>query len=597
MISLDTTKITGEGTGQKLNSERQDARMKNRKGRVSAPLVFALSGFFLGLFFIPEKISPFLLGVLPFLFVPLFLPNAFFSSGAKEYHSNKKQERTSGQSFFLGWIFGMVEALTSLWWVVPTIKHFGHLPFILALLSLFILSSYLGLFTGLVQFGLDIWKQKKSASSSDPVTLSLLGACLWTIMEVLRSELFTGFPLNPLGDLIWGQKLLIPNASIIGATGMSFAIVFISGLLSAVIVPILEKISPKRFRAQAFPAASILLLTVFTCFIMGGTLAKKPDKPGTQSIKVGIIQGNIPQDLKWTSQYLKDTLHTYHQLSEQALIQGAKILLWPETAIPVVIDSPPRSLVPALNKALNLPVPLVTGTIGLVREPNRFGFSFSNDAIVRSRNGETLGRYTKMHLVPFGEYIPFPSIFGWLREMTGITGDLVPGNQQELFTPFDQEASPTNSDAYGRIRIGPIICYEAMYPSLVHQLVLKGANLLVVFTDDAWYGKTAASHQLYQQTMMRAIEEGVPMIRAANSGYSGVISGRGELIRTSGRFTKESITSTVPLDSHETFYRKHGEWVFRISLLIFLFLLAIREMEFHNSGIKSGPVQTTNNKS
>lgn len=584
--------------GPKLDFTNELAWIKSMRGGVSASLAFALSGFFLGLFFIPDQISPLFLGILPFLFVPSFLPDCFFSPATNETSSNKKQGRTPGRSFFLGWIFGMVEALISLWWVVPTIQHFGHLPFILSFLSLFILSSYLGIFTGLFQFGLDIWKKKDSNLSSNPVILSLFGACLWVIMEVLRSELFTGFPLNPLGDLIWGQPLLIPDASILGATGMSFIIVFISGLLSAILVPAFNKVTEKspwkRLRAQVLPATFILLLTLSTCFIMGEILSKRLDTPGTPSIKIGIIQGNIPQDQKWTSQYLKDTLQTYHQLSEQALAQGARILLWPETAVPVVIDSPPRSIVPDLKKSLDLPVPLITGTIGLVREPNHFGYSFSNDAILRSTDGQTLGRYTKMHLVPFGEYIPFPSIFGWLREMTGITGDLVPGNQQKLFTPFNQKTSLQDFDVFGKVRIGPVICYEAMYPSLVHQLVLKGANLLVVFTDDAWYGKTAASHQLYQQTMIRAIEEGVPMARAANSGYSGVISGRGELRRTGGRFTKESIVSTVPLDSHETFYRKHGEWVFRISLLTFLFLLAIREMETHNSVIRSAPAR--NNK-
>ncbi|BAM06452.1 putative apolipoprotein N-acyltransferase [Leptospirillum ferrooxidans C2-3] len=494
----------------------------------------------------------------------------------------------------MGWIFGVTEALTSLWWVVQTIHHFGHLPFILSFFSLFVLSSYLGLFTGLFLFGLDIWKKNDLNNPSNPVVLALFGACLWTILEVLRSELFTGFPLNPLGDLIWGQELLTPDLSILGATGMSFAIIFISGLLSAVILPIINKLSGKTsadlFRKQSLPAIAMSVLTLSAGFGSAELLSKESSAQETQHIKVGIIQGNIPQDQKWTSQYLKDTIRTYHQLSKQALSQDAKILLWPETAIPVVIDSPPRSIAKDLQKALNLPVPIVTGTIGLHREADRFRYSFSNDAALISNNGEILDRYTKIHLVPFGEYIPFPSIFGWLRNMTGITGDLIPGKHQKLFAPFKEEDSRSLPEFYKKIRIGPVICYEAMYPSLVHQLVLKGANLLVVFTDDAWYGKTAASHQLYQQTMIRAIEEGIPLLRAANSGYSGAISGRGKLIRTSGRFTKESITLTVPLDSHETFYQKYGEWVFRFSLVIFLFLLATRAMEPHNDGIKSSPL-------
>jgi apolipoprotein N-acyltransferase len=563
------------------------------KGAMGESLLFVLSGFFLGLFFIPDKISPMLLPMLPFLFVPLFLTNFFLSPEPSPF-SNGARIRSSGRSFFLGWIFGVTEALTSLWWVVQTIHHFGHLPFILSFFSLFVLSSYLGLFTGLFLFGLDIWKKNDLNNPSNPVVLALFGACLWTILEVLRSELFTGFPLNPLGDLIWGQELLTPDLSILGATGMSFAIIFISGLLSAVILPIINKLSGKTsadlFRKQSLPAIAMSVLTLSAGFGSAELLSKESSAQETQHIKVGIIQGNIPQDQKWTSQYLKDTIRTYHQLSKQALSQDAKILLWPETAIPVVIDSPPRSIAKDLQKALNLPVPIVTGTIGLHREADRFRYSFSNDAALISNNGEILDRYTKIHLVPFGEYIPFPSIFGWLRNMTGITGDLIPGKHQKLFAPFKEEDSRSLPEFYKKIRIGPVICYEAMYPSLVHQLVLKGANLLVVFTDDAWYGKTAASHQLYQQTMIRAIEEGIPLLRAANSGYSGAISGRGKLIRTSGRFTKESITLTVPLDSHETFYQKYGEWVFRFSLVIFLFLLATRAMEPHNDGIKSSPL-------
>jgi len=525
-------------------------------------LLFALSGFFLGLFFIQGRISPLILGALPFVLVPLFLPDSFFDSGPNGSPANNRG-RSPRRSFFLGWTFGLLEALTSLWWVVPTIEHFGHLPFILSFLALFLLSSYLGIFTGFFQFGLSLWKKKESTTFSNIVILPLFGACLWVITEVLRSELFTGFPLNPLGDLLWGQTLLIRDASILGATGLSFAIIFISGLLCEIIVPFLKKTSEKsRILPKTIFAISLLVLTLSACLIGGQRLETNSVHTETPSIKVGIIQGNIPQDQKWTPQYLKDTLKTYHQLSKQALARGAKILFWPETAVPVVIDSPPRSIATDLKKALDLPVPLVTGTIGLVRGENRFDYSFSNDAILRSSNGQTLESYTKMHLVPFGEYIPFPSIFGWLRKMTGITGDLVQGSRQKLFTPFNTETSPPDPPELGKIRIGPVICYEAMYPSLVHQLVLKGANILVVLTDDAWYGKTAASHQLYQQTMMRAIEEGVPMVRAANSGYSGAISGRGELIKTSGRFTKESITLTLPLDTHKTFYQKHGEWGF-----------------------------------
>jgi len=562
------------------------------KGDVGESLLFILSGFFLGLFFIPDKIPPMLLAMLPFLFIPLFLTNFSLSPETSPF-SNGARIRSSGRSFFLGWIFGVTEALTSLWWVVQTIHHFGHLPFILSFFSLFVLSSYLGLYTGLFLFGLDIWKKNDPNHSSNPVVLALFGACLWTILEVLRSELFTGFPLNPLGDLIWGQSLLTPDLSILGATGMSFAIIFFSGLLSAVILPVINKFSGKTsvdlFRKQSLPAIVISVLTLSAGFGSAERLSKGSSALETQHIKVGIIQGNIPQDQKWTSQYLKDTIRTYHQLSKQALSQDAKILLWPETAIPVVIDAPPRSIAKDLQKALNLPVPIVTGTIGLHREPDRFHYSFSNDAVLISSNGEILDRYTKIHLVPFGEYIPFPSIFGWLRNMTGITGDLIPGKHQKLFAPFKEGDSRSIPDFYKKIRIGPVICYEAMYPSLVHQLVLKGANLLVVFTDDAWYGKTAASHQLYQQTMIRAIEEGIPLLRAANSGYSGAISGSGKLIRTSGRFTKEAIALTVPLDSHATFYRKYGEWVFRFSLIIFLFLLATRAMEPHNDGMKPSP--------
>jgi apolipoprotein N-acyltransferase len=560
-------------------------------------LLFALSGFFLGLFFIQDRIAPFALGFLPFIFLPFFFPDTFFDSGKNGSPLNHLS-RSPGNSFFLGWTFGLVEAITSLWWVVPTIEHFGHLPFILSFLALFLLSSYLGLFTGFFQFGLDLWKRKGSTFFPNTVLLPFFGACLWVIMEVLRSELFTGFPLNPLGDLIWGQPLFIHNASILGATGLSFVIIFISGLFCESILPILQKTSGKtRVLTRIIPAISFLFLTFSACLIGGKSFETIPEHTNTPSINVGIIQGNIPQDQKWTAQYLKDTLKTYHQLSQQALAQGAKILFWPETAVPVVINSPPRSIEDELKKALSLPVPLVTGTLGLVRGEDRFDYSFSNDAILRSPNGETIESYSKMHLVPFGEYIPFPTIFGWLRKMTGITGDLVQGKQQKLFTPFDApDQSLTEPGGLSKIQIGPVICYEAMYPSLVHQLVLKGANVLVVLTDDAWYGKTAASHQLYQQTMMRAIEEGVPMVRAANSGYSGVISGRGKLLKTSGRFTKESITLPLPLDSHMTFYQRHGEWVFRLSLLVFLFLLAIRAMETHNIGINSGRSETTDNE-
>ncbi len=528
-----------------------------------------MAGLLLGLLFIPGKVPLWALMILPFLFIPLY----WSSPG-----------RSARDSFVLGWLFGTIESLTSLWWILPTIRTFGHLPSIAAFSALFLLSSYLGFFTGFFQLGLDLWK--KSRLAHYPILLSLWGGCLWVILEDLRSELFTGFPLNPLGDLLWGQTSLVGLASITGVTGLSFCIVFLAGLLTEIIQSWQTNSTRRERGISAFSrwAPPIVFFLAILGWVWAGKQASQEmDQTNLQHIRLGIIQGNIPQDQKWTIGFLRKSLSIYHDLSDVAVKKGATLLIWPETAIPVVLSSPPRSLTNDLKEAITLPVPLVTGTLGLTRKPDS-GYAFSNDAVIISPLTGLTGVYSKMHLVPFGEYIPFPSLFGWLRGLTGVTGDLSTGREQTVFTTSLPNTPP--SSIGDQLRIGPVICYEAMYPSLVRHLVQTGATILVVLTDDAWYGKTAASHQLYQQTMLRAIENGVPEVRAANTGYSGAISATGKPLVTGKRFIAESLVVNLPLDSRHTFYRAHGEWVFRLAVLLFFSLLAILSMEQHNEKIK-----------
>lgn len=506
-------------------------------------LVFALAGTGFGALFDQEALRVSYFPMIFLFLLPFFLIRPLSGGGA----------------FLEGTVFGLAANLLGIRWLLITMEDYGHLPRILSFGALFLFSAYLALFPAF--FRAMTARLALFGPRLSPRAL-LFAPALWIVSEAGKTEILTGFPWNPLGSLLFGHGSFALAARIVGTTGLSFMIVLSTALIA------LSLDRTMRFLRTGRQSRSALFWTSLTVLVIGGWSVGGPsppaDAPGTPSIRVALVQGNIPPDQKWTPDHLRTDLGTYLALSREAIRDGARLLLWPETALPVIYSAPPAFVEPALTGLLHPGTVLVTGSIGEIPAPDApMGVSFTNAAVLFEGEGRVRADYTKQHLVPFGEYLPLPAIFGWLRPLLGVGGDMAHADRPVRF------ALPEG------VSLSPVICYEALYPSLVRNSLGNRAWILAVISDDAWFGRSSAPYQLFRESAMRAIEDGVPMIRAANTGLSGIVAPDGRILASGPLFTPAVVNATVPLPGQRTFYRRHGEWVLKLSLLGLLFWGAI----------------------
>jgi apolipoprotein N-acyltransferase len=279
------------------------------------------------------------------------------------------------------------------------------------------------------------------------------------------------------------------------------------------------------------------------------------------------LQGNIDQGVKWNAAWVERTLGVYEGLTRRAVASGARLVVWPETAVPGVIEGQPelRGRLAALARASG--VTLVVGGVGIDPQPGRNGWSYFDSAFVISAQGAWIDRYDKTHLVPFGEYIPLRWLWGSLLEAVarGIApADISAGEAPRaveipLPPPRAVEAGPPPPRV---LRAGIPVCYELLFPQLVRHFAADGARVLLAITNDAWYGRTGAPYQFMAMTQLRSAETGLWTVRAANTGVSAVIDAGGGVRERTPLFEPGSVLADVPLSppGATTFYVRHGEW-------------------------------------
>ena len=469
--------------------------------------------------------------------------------------------RTGREGFGEGFLFGLSANLIGVRWITVSMEEYGHIPPPLALGGLTLFSLYLALYPALfraLSFRLGFWAP--DSRSLRPRSLWMAPA-LWVVCDAGKTEVLTGFPWNPPGSLLFDHPLLALPARVVGTTGLSFLILLETALLAFA----LSRLPRTR---SAWKSLGLLLpLGLLALWLVWGH-ALEAGQDHSRSLPVALIQGNIPPDRKWSPEVFRETLSRYLSLSRQGMDKSAKFLVWPETALPVVYNGPRTRIAPRLAPTLSPPgfpgVPLLTGAIGERPDVDSpLGLAFTNSAVLYSPEGKVVKAYDKRHLVPFGEFLPLPSLFGWLRPMTGITGDMASGHRSVLF-PLPNEAG----------EVAPLICYEALYPSLSRENLGRG-TMLAVISDDAWFGDTSAPWQLFRESGMRAAENGVYLVRAANTGLSGIVAPDTTVVARGPLFRQAVVTGKIRLETGQTFYRQHGEWVLRLCLSSLLFAAAI----------------------
>ena len=421
-------------------------------------------------------------------------------------------ERTesAGQSALLGFAWGLGFFLTGVSWVYVSLHDVGGMAAWLALLATLLFCAYLALFPALASW---FWVRFRCVGSGWGKAVLL--ATAWTMTEWLRAVLFTGFPWLALGYSQTPPSPLSGFASVLGLYGVTFATVLVGALLAQM-----------RRSRRAF--ACLVAVLCVGAALRWVTWTHPAGEPTT----VSLIQGNIPQSIKWDPDRLPLSVDTYTRL---ATSHPAHLTILPETALPLYYDQIPE---PWLRKLAG------NGQLILgVAVRDSAGLSFN--AAVAWRGDRQPQFYAKRHLVPFGEFIP-PG-FGWFFDLVRIPmSNFTPGHGRQVLL-----------DVAGQ-KVAVNICYEDLFGNAIAES-LPQAGLLVNISNTAWFGHSLAQPQHLQIARMRAIETGRPMLRATNTGMTAVIDADGTVVDQLEPFTRGAITREVRSYQGTTPYARWGD--------------------------------------
>lgn len=443
----------------------------------------------------------------------------------------------SSKSFFWGWLFGTCASLFHLWWLWFLVVPVEPITRLLLNIGVLLLFGYLGLYFGIFAFinrRLGLW--------TAPLILPLL--------EFLKSRTQIAFPWDLLGYTMTPWPAFIQTAAIGGVYLISAWIVLINLLLYKFGAEVIKSRGKWRQPLPYF----IGIIIAFLIPIGYAIFHQRPTKPW---FEVAILQPNVsPLDKgDWSS---KEKIQSdLIRLTKKAAKSKPKMVIYPETATLVDITHS-TTMGPALHHlAESLNIEIFTGS-PIYDDEHR---TWHNGAVLISPERDSITeRYYKLRLVPFSEKIPYADELPLIRRLIG-TADMGNWDRGWQWTVFNSRIG----------KISGLICFEAIFPDLAREFARRGSQLFVVVTNDGWFGKLPGAYQHAELAIMRAVENGVPMVRSANNGISFIVDPYGRVIKKTGLFIEEVLTGTVPEPLNSTPYRQFGDLV----LLFYPFLIII----------------------
>jgi apolipoprotein N-acyltransferase len=445
-------------------------------------------------------------------------------------------------AFGLGWLTGLTFWLATCYWIVNTIGHYTSVPVPIAMGVLFIMSSALAVYHGAFAAGVR-WMEDRGLPAI------WIAPALWVTLEWLRGWFFIGFPWAALGYSQWRFHDLVQMAEVTGVYGVSAVVVFFNVVAAAVLRERGRGVRP------SFPALVVVTLLVTLLPFLGRMRAASvAAMPAVGHVRIGLAQGNIAQDRKWDPSFQGETMARYRELTLDAARNGAQLVAWPETAAPFFFQEQGPLRDEMLDIAHEAGVPIIFGSPAF-RQTVDGHIQQLNRAYLLMPDGRENGSYDKIELVPFGEYVPFARVLFFVSQMvTTAVGQIGAG---VTHTVFDVASD----------KFGVLVCYEGIFPALTRTFVDGGADFLVNVTNDAWYGQTSAPYQHLVQGTFRAIENRVPMVRAANTGISAVIDADGRIRWQGPLFEELWHVDDVSWTGVRTFYTRFGD--------VFVYLCAL----------------------
>jgi apolipoprotein N-acyltransferase len=441
---------------------------------------------------------------------------------------------------WIGFLAASVYFAGTLYWVVTVVATFGGLTFPVAVIIGALMVASLAIYPAL--FALLARRSMRVLG----VTGVWLAPFFWVATEWLRATVGFAFPWALLGTSQARVLPVVQAASVAGVYGLSWLVALVGSAAAALALS-------RRRRHLAGAVATLALLGIIVALGSARLDRSNRLRIGTP-IRVGLVQGDIEQEAKWNAAYVQAILDRHVQLSREVLAHGADVVLWPESSVPGYFEADPALSVPVRRMAAQAQRPFIVGTDEYERRSD--GDRYYNAAVLVGPDGRTSGSYRKMRLVPFGEYVPLKRALFFVGPLVQAVSDFSPGGEPRVFD-------------LGRGRkMSVAICYESVYPWIDRVFALGGSQLLATITNDAWFGRSSAAYQHFDQGAVRAVEEGRYVVRAANTGISGAVDPYGRVITATPIFVQAASVVDVRLIDAPTIYEIWGDLIVWISLAI-----------------------------
>ncbi len=443
---------------------------------------------------------------------------------------------SAGQGFLLAYVSGLIWSAGSCYWVFHSMHVYGGLSTSAAvgvlILFCLALAAHHGVF-GLLLALLAARRHLRRALIVSPF--------LWVAVELARTRI-TGFPWDLLGTVQVNNIPLTRIATVTGVYGVSFEILLVNAAFAA------------AFLVPAIRRRTILTAAIVASVVMQlGLLVRAPALPAPYTAR--LVQQDIPimNESQWTPQYFQRTMAELAQMSvpQPGELQPGepvpRLVVWPESPAPFYTSDPNfRRAVSDIARQAH--AWMIVGSLGVpgAQPADNTGELFNSASIIRP-DGEWVGRYDKIHLVPFGEYVPLQHWLTFAHKLTKEVGQFAPGTERTVF-PLDGQ------------KMGIFICYESIFPDEVRQFARNGAQVFVNISNDGWFGRYGAPQQHLNQARMRAIENKRWLLRDTNTGITAVIDPYGRVVNRAPRDVRTSVDVGYDLVSQTTFYTRHGDW-------------------------------------
>jgi apolipoprotein N-acyltransferase len=458
--------------------------------------------------------------------------------------------RSGWGAFATGWMSQTIAWLIMVPWVVRVMSHYGGLPYAAGVAIFVAMAAILGLYGGL--FAWIVYRLRLGSSFHRWLAVPLA----WAAVEYLRTYLLTGFPWNLLVAAIIDYTSFSQFSRVAGPYLVGAMLVFMSSVLAWLLT-------------QRVPAIARVLVVSGTLIVLGvwwasGLVATKliTRPSGIAPTTAALLQPNIPQQMRWDPQ---NTIRIYEQMiamTNRAADAGAKVVIWPESTVPLAFTSSDfyKSEIERISAQRNIDI-----ILGSVAEDPQQANRLWNSAYLVT-GGNASGRYDKIRLVPFGEYVPLRKMLFFAEKLVHAVGEF----------SFGTNDRPLR----GVLSYGPAICYEIVFPQVTRTQVRNGAEVLVTITNDAWYDGTSAPRQHLNQARIRAIETDRYVLRAATTGISAFIDPAGQVLEALPMNRQGIIYASFQPRKTVTPYVRLGDWFAWVALLVTIIAIVVIRKEF-----------------